>query len=39
MTLSSVAAENVALAGDLNGGFIFPDFHPAFDALFASGPL
>lgn len=37
MTLSSVAAENVALAGDLNGGFIFPDFHPAFDALFAFG--
>lgn len=37
MTLSSLPAENVALAGDLNGGFIFPDFHPAFDALFAFG--
>ncbi len=35
MTLSSLAAEKVAMASDLNGGFIFPDFHPAFDAMFA----
>ena len=35
MTLSSLAAENVAMAGDLDGGFIFPDFHPAFDGMFA----
>ena len=35
MTLSSLDAEKVAMAGDLNGGFIFPDFHPAFDAMFA----
>lgn len=34
MTLSSLAAENVAMAGDLNGGFLFPEFHPAYDALF-----
>jgi mannose-1-phosphate guanylyltransferase/phosphomannomutase len=37
MTLASLPAENVAFAGDLNGGFIFPDFHPAFDAMFAFG--
>lgn len=35
MTLSSLPAEKVAFAGDLNGGFIFPDFCPAFDAMFA----
>jgi mannose-1-phosphate guanylyltransferase/phosphomannomutase len=35
MTLSSLAAENVAMAGDLDGGFIFPDFHPSFDGMFA----
>lgn len=35
MALSSLSAENVAMAGDLDGGFIFPDFHPAFDAMFA----
>ena len=35
MTLSSLSAENVAMAGDLNGGFIFPDFHPSFDGMFA----
>jgi mannose-1-phosphate guanylyltransferase/phosphomannomutase len=35
MTLSSHPAENVAMAGDLDGGFIFPEFHPAFDGMFA----
>lgn len=35
MTLSSLPAEKVAMAGDLDGGFIFPDFHPAFDGMFA----
>jgi mannose-1-phosphate guanylyltransferase/phosphomannomutase len=35
MTLSSLSAENVAFAGDMDGGFIFPDFHPAFDGMFA----
>ncbi len=34
MTLSSLSAENIAMAGDLEGGFIFPDFHPAFDGMF-----
>ncbi len=35
MTLSSLPAENVAMAGDLDGGFIFPEFFPTFDAMFA----
>nr|CAA9252450.1 Mannose-1-phosphate guanylyltransferase / Phosphomannomutase [uncultured Armatimonadetes bacterium] len=35
MTLSSLEAEKVAMAGDLDGGFIFPDFCPSFDAMFA----
>jgi len=28
-------AENLLLAGDLQGGFLFPEFHPGFDAMFA----
>ena len=35
MTLSSLPAEKVAMAGDLEGGFLFPDFQPAFDGMFA----
>lgn len=35
MALSAHPAENVAMAGDLDGGFIFPDFQPAYDAMFA----
>ncbi|GAB4460442.1 MAG: mannose-1-phosphate guanyltransferase [Armatimonadaceae bacterium] len=35
MALSSHTAENVAMAGDLEGGFIFPGFHAAFDGMFA----
>jgi mannose-1-phosphate guanylyltransferase/phosphomannomutase len=35
MTLAAHKAENVAMAGDLDGGFIFPEFHPAFDGMFA----
>jgi mannose-1-phosphate guanylyltransferase/phosphomannomutase len=35
MTVSSVPAEKITLAGDLGGGFIFPEFHPAFDGMFA----
>ena len=34
MTVASVPAEKIALAGDLHGGLIFPDFHPAFDGLY-----
>src|SRR5262249_10955591 len=35
MTLSSLIAENVAMAGDMDGGFIFPEFHAAFDGMFS----
>ncbi|MEN3000238.1 MAG: mannose-1-phosphate guanyltransferase [Armatimonadota bacterium] len=28
-------AEQLLLAGDLRGGFLFPAFHPGFDAMFA----
>jgi mannose-1-phosphate guanylyltransferase/phosphomannomutase len=35
MSLAAHTAENVAVAGDLEGGFIFPAFHPAFDGMFA----
>ncbi len=35
MALSALPAEKVAMAGDLDGGFLFPDFHPAYDGMFA----
>ena len=35
MTVASVPAENIAMAGDLHGGMIFPDFHPAYDGLYS----
>ena len=36
LTITAVEqAENLLLAGDLQGGFIFPEFHPGFDAMFA----
>jgi mannose-1-phosphate guanylyltransferase/phosphomannomutase len=28
-------SENLLLTGDLQGGFLFPEFHPGFDAMFA----
>lgn len=34
MALSAHTGEGVAMAGDLEGGFIFPDFHPAYDGMF-----
>ncbi|MCS7066892.1 MAG: hypothetical protein NZL85_11560, partial [Fimbriimonadales bacterium] len=37
-SLTAVAveqAERLLLAGDLQGGFLFPEFHPGFDAMFA----
>lgn len=40
--LMGAAAENkegIALAADSNGGLVFPQFHPAFDALFAFAKL
>ena len=35
MTQSSLAAEKVSMGGDLDGGFIFPDFQAGFDGMFA----
>lgn len=35
MTRASLPAENITMAGDMDGGFIFPGFHPAFDGMFA----
>jgi len=35
MTLASIPNEKIAFAGDMQGGFIFPEFHPAFDGPFA----
>jgi len=36
LTITAVEqAENLLLAGALQGGFIFPEFHPGFDAMFA----
>ena len=31
--------DGIALAGDTDGGFIFPQFHPAFDGLFSFAKL
>jgi mannose-1-phosphate guanylyltransferase/phosphomannomutase len=33
--MAAATAENVILAGDGEGGLIFPQFHPSFDAMFA----
>ncbi|MBC7806737.1 MAG: mannose-1-phosphate guanyltransferase [Akkermansiaceae bacterium] len=35
MTHASHPAEKVVMAGDLDGGFLFPELQPAFDGLFA----
>ncbi len=32
---SAATKDNVALVGDGNGGFVFPELHPAFDGMFA----
>ena len=39
MSTAAEGKEGIALAGDTDGGFIFPEFHPAFDALFAFAKL
>ncbi len=39
MALAVAAPENLAFVGDTNGRFIFPRFHPAFDAMMASAKL
>ena len=35
MALASLPVEKVAMGADLEGGFLFPDFQPAFDAMFS----
>jgi mannose-1-phosphate guanylyltransferase/phosphomannomutase len=37
--MASSLDSNVTFAGDERGGFIFPDFHPGFDAPFSFGML
>jgi mannose-1-phosphate guanylyltransferase/phosphomannomutase len=39
MATAAEGKEGVALAGDTEGGFIFPEFHPAFDGLFSFAKL
>ncbi len=39
MGTAAEGKEGIALAGDTSGGFIFPEFHPAFDGLFAFAKL
>ena len=34
MTQASSPAEKIVFAGDLSGGFLFPEFQPSFDGLF-----
>jgi mannose-1-phosphate guanylyltransferase/phosphomannomutase len=36
---TAASAENVVLAGSAAIGFIFPELHPGFDAMFAVGKL
>ena len=35
MTQASLPAEKIVMAGDLDGGFLFPELQPGFDGLFA----
>jgi mannose-1-phosphate guanylyltransferase / phosphomannomutase len=37
--MNSAQEAGVTFAGDGNGGFIFPEMHPGFDAMFAAGKL
>jgi len=37
--MDTATAENVNFAGDQFGGFIYPKFHPGFDAMFTLGKL
>ncbi len=39
MGTAAEGKEGIALAGDTSGGFIFPEFHPAFDGLFSFAKL
>src|SRR5579862_2904501 len=37
--MNSALEAGVSFAGDERGGFIFPELHPGFDAMFATGKL
>ncbi len=37
--MNSAVEADVTFAGDDRGGFIFPELHPGFDAMFATGKL
>jgi mannose-1-phosphate guanylyltransferase/phosphomannomutase len=37
--MNSALEAGVTIAGDERGGFIFPEMHPGFDAMFATGKL
>lgn len=39
MTIAAESADNVALVGDMEGGLLFPEFQPSFDAMFAFARL
>ena len=39
MATAAEGKDGIALAGDSEGGFIFPEFHPAFDGLFSFAKL
>ena len=39
MATAAEGKEGIVLAGDTEGGFIFPEFHPAFDGLFSFAKL
>ena len=39
MATASEGKEGIVLAGDTEGGFIFPEFNPAFDGLFSFAKL
>ena len=39
MTHASHPAEKVVMAGDMEGGFLFPELQPAFDGLFERIPV
>ncbi|MFH1452407.1 MAG: sugar phosphate nucleotidyltransferase [Armatimonadota bacterium] len=35
MNVASIGKDKIYFAGDIYGGFIFPNFHPSFDAIFS----
>jgi len=39
MLVAAARSGSVALAGDTDGGFVCPEFHPALDAMFACSKL